>query len=290
MDHNGEQFNQNANSSGGPAATAPTSFSYPNYPAPSYPNQLNSSSAATPLNSLAAPAQSGISNTPAQSGTSTQPGTSAQKKDHSGLIKTACLVFTSLAAVTFLGLFIYTYIQWNNAKTDVKGQVSLAVSEAENKLRTELETDFNNREKYPYRTFAGPSDFGALTFEYPKTWSVYVPNDASKAQDFHAYFNPGLVNVVENKTVMALRVSILNTLTDQVKERYSNKIKTGKMTVSSKVVNKVNVDVYKGQLDSNYNGIVCIFKIRDKTVVIQTDAYLFEPDFNRILETVRFNS
>ena len=211
-------------------------------------------------------------------------------KDHSGIIKTACLVFTSLAAVTFLGLFIYTYIQWNNAKTDVKGQVSLAVSEAENKLRTELETDFNNREKYPYRTFAGPSDFGALTFEYPKTWSVYVPNDASKAQDFHAYFNPGLVNVVENKTVMALRVSILNTLTDQVKERYSNKIKTGKMTVSSKVVNKVNVDVYKGQLDSNYNGIVCIFKIRDKTVVIQTDAYLFEPDFNRILETVRFNS
>ena len=169
-------------------------------------------------------------------------------------------------------------------------QYTEAVSEAENKLRTELETDFNNREKYPYRTFAGPSDFGALTFEYPKTWSVYVPNDASKAQDFHAYFNPGLVNVVENKTVMALRVSILNTLTDQVKERYSNKIKTGKMTVSSKVVNKVNVDVYKGQLDSNYNGIVCIFKIRDKTVVIQTDAYLFEPDFNRILETVRFNS
>ena len=284
MDHNGEQFNQNANSSGGPVATAPTSFSYPNYPAPSYPNQLNSSSMATPLNSLAAPAQAGISNTP------TQPGTSAQKKDHSGLIKTACLVFTSLAAITFLGLFIYTYIQWNNAKTDVKGQVSLAVSEAENKLRTELETDFNNREKYPYRTFAGPSDFGALTFEYPKTWSVYVPNDASKAQDFHAYFNQGLVNVVENKTVMALRVSILNTLTDQVKERYSNKIKTGKMTVSSKVVNKVNVDVYKGQLDSNYNGIVCIFKIRDKTVVIQTDAYLFEPDFNRILETIRFNS
>lgn len=284
MDHNGEQFNQNANSSSGPVATAPTSFSYPNYPAPSYPNQLNSSSMATPLNSSAAPAQAGISNTP------TQPGTSAQKKDHSGLIKTACLVFTSLAAITFLGLFIYTYIQWNNAKTDVKGQVSLAVSEAENKLRTELETDFNNREKYPYRTFAGPSDFGALTFEYPKTWSVYVPNDASKAQDFHAYFNPGLVNVVENKTVMALRVSILNTLTDQVKERYSNKIKTGKMTVSSKVVNKVNVDVYKGQLDSNYNGIVCIFKIRDKTVVIQTDAYLFEPDFNRILETIRFNS
>lgn len=284
MDHNGEQFNQNANSSGGPVATAPTSFSYPNYQAPSYPNQLNSPSAATPLNSSATPAQASISNTPAQ------PGTSAQKKDHSGLIKTACLVFTSLAAITFLGLFIYTYIQWNNAKTDVKGQVSLAVSEAENKLRTELETDFNNREKYPYRTFAGPSDFGALTFEYPKTWSVYVPNDASKAQDFHAYFNPGLVNVVENKTVMALRVSILNTLTDQVKERYSNKIKTGKMTVSSKVVNKVNVDVYKGQLDSNYNGIVCIFKIRDKTVVIQTDAYLFEPDFNRILETIRFNS
>ena len=254
MDNSGQGFNPSINPNGQPSFS-PNSFSNPN------------------LMQQADP--SGLVN--------------KNKKDYSGIIKTAFLVFTSLAAITFLGLFVYAYIQWTNAKTDVNGQIALAVSEAENKLRTNLEADFEKREKYPYRTFAGPSDFGALTFEYPKTWSVYVPNDASRAQDFHAYFNPGLVNVVENKTVMALRVSILNTLTDQVKERYSSKIKSGKMTVSTKVVNKINVDVYKGQLDSNYNGIVCIFKIRDKTVVLQTDAYLFEQDFNRILETVRFN-
>ena len=255
MDNSGQGFNPSINPNGQPSFS-PNSFSNPNLMQQANPSSL----------------------------------VNKNKKDYSGIIKTAFLVFTSLAAITFLGLFVYAYIQWTNAKTDVNGQIALAVSEAENKLRTNLEADFEKREKYPYRTFAGPSDFGALTFEYPKTWSVYVPNDASRAQDFHAYFNPGLVNVVENKTVMALRVSILNTLTDQVKERYSSKIKSGKMTVSTKVVNKINVDVYKGQLDSNYNGIVCIFKIRDKTVILQTDAYLFEQDFNRILETVRFNS
>ncbi len=213
-----------------------------------------------------------------------------EKKDRSGLIKTICLIFTSLIAIVFIGLFVFMYLQWDTAHTDVDGQVEKAVAIAENNLRTELEENFAKKEKYPYSTFGGPSDFGSLTFEYPKTWSLYIPNDASNASDYHAYMNPGAVYVANDKTVMALRVSIVNKLTDKVKTNYTKKVQKGTMTVSTKVVNGINVDVYKGLLDSKYYGFVCIFKIRDKTAIIQTDAYIFEEDFNRVLETIRFNA
>jgi hypothetical protein len=129
-----------------------------------------------------------------------------------------------------------------------------------------------------------------LTFEYPKTWSVYVPNDASRAEDYHAYFNPGLVKVVEDSTVMALRVSIVSTLTDEVKEDYSDKVEDGEMTVSTRIVNGVNVDIFTGTVEAEKKGIVCIFKIRDKTAIIQTDALLFSDDFYAILDKIRFNA
>ena len=222
-----------------------------------------------------------------------QPGTTPsqpEKKDRSGLIKTICLIFTSLLAVTFVGLFIYMYIQYDIAHTDVEGQVKERVAEAENELRTKLDAEFAEKEKYPYKTFSGPSDFGSLTFEYPKTWNLYVPNDASHADDYHAYFNPGQVNVVADETVMALRVSIVNTLTDEIKSDFADKVEDGEMTVSTTVVNGNNVDVYKGLLDSDLYGIVCIFKIRDKTAIIQTDAYLFEEDFYNVLSKIRFNA
>lgn len=213
-----------------------------------------------------------------------------EKKDYSGIIKTVCLIFVSLLAVTFIGLFIYMTIQKNEAETDVQGKIDLAVAEAENTLQTQLEADFAAKEKYPYRTFTGPSDFGLLTFEFPKTWSLYIPDDGSRAGDYHAYFNPSQVNVVEDKTVMALRVSIVNTLTEEVKEDYADKVEDGEMTVSTTVVNNNNVDVYTGLLDSDLQGIVCIFKIRDKTAIIQTDAMIFTEDFYRLLGTIRFNA
>ena len=173
----------------------------------------------------------------------TTPGNPKQKKDHSNLVKTILLVFMTILSITFIGLFIWMFFQYNEASTDLEGKVDLAVAEAENDIRTKLEKEFEEKEKYPFKTFAGPIDFGQLTFEYPKTWSVYVPDDASRAQDFHAYLNPGQVNVVDDQTIMSLRVSIINTLTDEVKKNYADKVEQGEMSISTTVVNGVNVDV-----------------------------------------------
>ena len=215
----------------------------------------------------------------------------ARAKNRIDLLKTIGLIVVSLLAVLFIGLFIWMTLKWSEANTNVQGKIDVAVAEARNSLQTKLEGDFEEKEKYPFLTFSGPTDLGSLNFEYPKTWNLYVPDDASRGGDYHAYLNPGQVNVVDDSTVMALRVTIKSEQMDRVLEDYTRKVESGEMTVSSTVVNGVNVSVYTGKLDSDLMGIVCIFKIRDKTAILQTDSNnVFRADFERILSTIRFNN
>lgn len=215
----------------------------------------------------------------------------ARAKNRIDLLKTIGLIVVSLLAVLFIGLFIWMTLKWSEANTNVQGKIDVAVAEARNSLQTKLEGDFEEKEKYPFLTFSGPTDLGSLNFEYPKTWNLYVPDDASRGGDYHAYLNPGQVNVVDDYTVMALRVTIKSEQMDRVLEDYTRKVESGEMTVSSTVVNGVNVSVYTGKLDSDLMGIVCIFKIRDKTAILQTDSSnVFRADFERILSTIRFNN
>ena len=215
----------------------------------------------------------------------------AKAKNRIDLMKTVGLIVVSLLAVLFIGLFIWMWVKWNDASTNVKGKVDVAVAEAKNELQTKLESEFEEKEKYPYKVFTGPTDLGELSFEYPKTWSLYVQSSANRGGDYAAYLNPGQVNVVQDDTVMALRVSIKGTLFDQAISDFAEKVRSGDMTLSTTVVNGNNVNVYTGKLDNEYKGIICVFKLRDKTVMLQTDSTsVFSDDFYRILKTVKFNS
>ena len=215
----------------------------------------------------------------------------AKAKNRIDLMKTVGLIVVSLLAVLFIGLFIWMWVKWNDASTNVKGKVDVAVAEAKNELQTKLESEFEEKEKYPYKVFTGPTDLGELSFEYPKTWSLYVQSSANRGGDYAAYLNPGQVNVVQDDTVMALRVSIKGTLFDQAISDFAEKVRSGDMALSTTVVNGNNVNVYTGKLDNEYQGIICVFKLRDKTVMLQTDSTsVFSDDFYRILKTVKFNS
>ena len=215
----------------------------------------------------------------------------AKAKNRIDLMKTVGLIVVSLLAVLFIGLFIWMWVKWNDASTNVKGKVDVAVAEAKNELQAKLESEFDEKEKYPYKVFTGPTDLGELSFEYPKTWSLYVQSSANRGGDYAAYLNPGQVNVVQDDTVMALRVSIKGTLFDQAISDFAEKVRSGDMTLSTTVVNGNNVNVYTGKMDNEYQGIICVFKLRDKTVMLQTDSTsVFSDDFYRILKTVKFNS
>ncbi|MBR0424376.1 hypothetical protein IJI79_02680 [Candidatus Saccharibacteria bacterium] len=218
------------------------------------------------------------------------------KKDLKSLFKTIAIVALSLVSLTFIGLFIWMFIQYDDVKTDVDGQITAAVVAAVDENTTKLENEFAVREKYPFKTFAGPADYGELTFEYPKTWSVYVAKDAHNGGDFEAYFNPLEVNEVSNEVIAALRVKILDTPFDEVAATYQGELEgeEAKMRLDSVTIGKNNditANRYTGVIPgTEFSGIVVLFKIRDKAVIMETDSMLFEGDYNTLLSTVTFNS
>src|SRR6476620_6549798 len=116
-----------------------------------------------------------------------------------GAVATSTVVIAALAvfSVAFAGLSIWAYVNYMDQKNNVDSKVSTAVAEAEKSLGDKLETDFQEREKQPLKSFAGPSDYGTLGFKYPKTWSVYISNDGVKGGGYEAFFSPGSVPSVD---------------------------------------------------------------------------------------------
>ena len=222
-----------------------------------------------------------------------------KKKDVAGLIKTIAIIAISLVAITFIGLFIWMFVQYNDAQTDLDGKLAIAAAEARDEQATKDEEEFLEREKYPYKTFSGPVDYGQLTFEYPKTWSVYVAADASSGGDFNAYFNPIQVDAVGKETINALRVSIRNKSFEDVTEEYQKAMnkKNSNLTVESVTIGNeekgtsVTANRYTGTIpNTDLSGYIVVFKIRDKTAILQTDSVLFKEDFDKLLGTIVFNA
>lgn len=216
------------------------------------------------------------------------------KKDISGLIKTIVIIILSLIAVTFIGLFIWMFIQYDEAHTDVQGQIDVAVAKAKDEQKTELTARFLEEEKYPYKVFTGPADYGRLSFEYPKTWSVYIEASANKGGDFKSYFNPVQVNAVGDDTINALRVTILDMLFDEVVAKYQDEMnrKNSNLTMETTTIgkdNNITANRYTGTIPkTELSGYIVMFKIRDKTAILRTDSVLFTDEFNKLLGTVTF--
>jgi len=214
-------------------------------------------------------------------------------KDNSGLIKTVVIIIISLVAATFIGLFIWIFLQYSEISTDVDGQIAVAVAKAKDEQAAQLEAEFAEREKLPYKTFSGPVDYGQLTFDYPKTWSVYVAADAATGGDYQAFFNPTQVNTVAKDTINALRLTIRDDSFDDVASEYQKFMdrKDSNLTMQAVTIGDISANRYTGTIpNTDLNGIIVIFKIRDKTAVFQTDTTLFEQDFNTLLQTISFNA
>jgi hypothetical protein len=215
------------------------------------------------------------------------------RADVGGLVKTIAIVILSLMVLTFVGLFIWSLTQYNDLNENYDKKVASEVAKAKDEQAMELETEFAEREKDPYRWFSGPADYGELSFEYPKTWSVYIDSDASDGDDYEAYLNPIEVNKIGRNTINALRVKVRDKDFESVVAEYQRYLdrRDTDLTVETTTVAGTMANRYTGTIpDSELSGIIVIFKIRDKTAVLQTDSILFQADFDRLLSTVKFNA
>lgn len=184
---------------------------------------------------------------------------------------------------------IWAYINYNEQKTNVDGKVSLAVAEAKKVQGDEDEAKFAQREKEPNRQFVGPDDYGRLTFDYPKTWSVYESTDVARGGSYEAYLNPVTVPPISATQQYALRVTIEEKDYDQVVKTYEALVKKGDLRNSPTSANGNNGTRLDGSFTKDIRGSAVIYKIRDKTVTLRTDADTFKSDFENLIKTMNFN-
>lgn len=203
----------------------------------------------------------------------------------------------SLIAIILLGILflaagsaaIWAYSNYTEQKTNVDGKIDLAVAEARKEQADIESAKFAEREKEPNRQFVGPDDYGRLTFDYPKTWSVYIAQDVTEGGTYESYLNPVTVPPVSDKQQFSLRVTIEQTDYDKVIKQYDARIKKGDLRSGGFSANGNSGIRFDGNFTKDIRGAAVILKIRDKTVTLRTDADTFKPDFENIIKTINFN-
>ena len=184
---------------------------------------------------------------------------------------------------------IWAYLGKTEAQTDLDGKIKVAVLQAKKEQGDSDDQKFTQKEKEPNRTFVGPDDFGRVTFNYPKTWSVYEAKDGSSTS-YEAYLNPVTVPPVSSTTQYSLRVVIEPKDYDQVVKTYEPLVKKGDLRTSAVSANGNNGTRLDGNFTKDIRGSAVIYKIRDKTLTVRTDADTFKPDFESLIKTIAFNT
>lgn len=191
--------------------------------------------------------------------------------------------------VSALGGGVWAYLNYLDQKNNTDAKISTAVTTGVKNQADKDAADFLQKEKQPNRQFAGPDDYGRLAFDYPKTWSVYVNKDTSSSDSYEAYFNPVSVPPVKSDTQYALRVTIAQQDYERVLASYDSLVKKGDLTATAIKADDTDGTRLEGNFTKDIRGLAVIFKIRDKTVTIRSDAETFRGDFNALVSTITFN-
>jgi hypothetical protein len=190
-----------------------------------------------------------------------------------------------------LGSFgIWAFVSYQDAQSNVDSKIDVAVAEGKKEQADEDEAKFSEREKEPNKTFKGPEDYCGLTFNYPKTWSAHVANDVKNGGDFEAYLHPNEVPPISQDQQFALRVLIQQKDYDNVTNQFQGLVTKGDLKQSS-TASQGNQGVrLDGNFTKNIRGSAVIYKCRAYTITVRSDADTFKSDFEKIIQTISYNS
>ena len=190
-----------------------------------------------------------------------------------------------------LGVFsIWAYVAYSEASSDLDSKLRVAVVEAKQEQAEIDEEKFAEREKQPAKNFKAPDDYCGLHFDYPKTWSEHWGERITNGGDFEAYLNPGYVPPISSSSQFALRVTIEQRDFDDVLQKYNNLVNKGDLKQSSSSSQGHQGVRLTGDFSKNIRGEAVIFRCRDKTITVRTDADVFKNDFQSIVSTLDYNN
>lgn len=208
----------------------------------------------------------------------------AQKKSHIGEI--ILIIFIFIIAGAAVGGAIYCYTQYDELNREVLADRSIKVDNAKAEQKIQDEQNYEIRTKKTTREFTGPSDFGALTFEYPKEWNVYIADDSSTDPGFTAYFSPDYVKPLGSENQGLIFEINSSNYENQIK-RYDDDL------ISSQAYsqNGLTGSIFTGKLDKDSDsaiGKAVVLQINNYSATIITPDYdTYGAQFDVIISTLR---
>ncbi len=202
------------------------------------------------------------------------------------------LVIALVGALIFAG---WAFTSRQDFKNNCDKKATAAVDAAKRAQAVQLQQQFAEQQKLPYKTYKGSTTYGSVVFNYPNTWSGYI-DESSTSEPINGYFYPGIVPGLQSKASYALRVELVDTDYTSVLAQHDSGIKDGSVKASAyippKMVGVTNVQPgtrLDGALDQDTTGSLVIIKVRDKTLTVYTESNDFLNDFNNtVLPSLTF--
>lgn len=209
------------------------------------------------------------------------------KQSHTSFI-VALLLAVGLVISLAFGVWAFMGMQAN--KTDLDEKIAVAEKVAVKKAEEAKELEFAEREKDPFKNFIGSATFGSLSYDFPKTWSVFLEEKTSgTVLDFYAH--PGVVKGTDKSNSFALRAQIISTSYDKEAEKMQKLVETGKATATAFIPKNVSTGLgirVVGEVVTDKQGVMILLPQRDKTIKIWTESPDFISDFDKVIETLNY--
>jgi len=198
----------------------------------------------------------------------------------------------SLLLVGAIGFGVWAFMERDTYKNKTDQVVAKEVALAEQRVASEKDKEFIEKEKQPTKPYKGPSTFGSVEFNYPKTWSAHMDEKGEGNTPINGFLHPDFVPGLKSGTAFALRVEVTTDSYDSEMKRFESKVKSGKVTVTPYRAEQVP-DVLgarvEGEINTGQKDIMVLFPVRDKTLKVSTESETFYKDFNDIiLKTLKF--
>ncbi len=197
------------------------------------------------------------------------------------------LVLSIVFLIGAIGFAGWAYTQMTEYRDESDAKVQAAVDVAVEKESIKKDKEHAEADKDPLKIYSGPSAYGSLHVEFPKTWSGYVDDTANGSSSVDGYFNPGVVPSVDSeKSVFALRVQVISSPYSSVLQSFSSQQKAGKLQVSAyslpKLPKVVGVKV-TGTLSDNTNVTMVVLPLRSGAIKLWTEGSQGVADFNKYI-------
>jgi hypothetical protein len=190
------------------------------------------------------------------------------------------LVAVLVLFVGAAGFGLWAFMERQDYKNNSDQKAAAAAADQKEATQAEDAAKYAEESKNPLKTFVGPSAFGGVAIQYPKTWSGYIIQDEANNVPLNAFFHPDVVPSTGN---YALRIAIVDQPYNKVLEGYKDAITKGTVAVSAYQLPKVpsitgsRVD---GEIDKDKQGSLVMFPIRNVTLEVWTEATQYIDDFN----------